>query len=116
MVSPEALPIGTTFHLHLYFDDDTEAEAFRVFEAASSHPKIDAVGRFHPAPVGPHPCRQFQMLVSKEALATVECWLDEIRVGLTVLIHPEVEDDYWAHTVGARWLGAPRPLKLETLR
>ena len=90
--------LGTSlYHLHIYFEDQTESEAQNIYELAQTQPNIESVGRFHPAPIGPHPVRQFQLLVRTENLANVETWLREVRNDLDVLIHPEIDDDLLAH-------------------
>ena len=103
------------YHVHVYFDDATEAEADTVYQAAADRPEVSKLGRFHPKPIGPHPCRQFQMLVNEADLESLVSWVDENRRGLDVLIHPEIENDYVAHTTEARWLGHARTLKLDGL-
>ena len=104
------------YHLHIYFEDQTESEAQNVYELAQTQPNIESVGRFHPAPIGPHPVRQFQLLVRTEHLDSVERWLRIVRGNLDVLIHPEIDDDLLAHTKLARWLGCPHKLHLERFR
>ena len=103
-------------HVHVYFDDAREDAAWRIRTQASAHPQVMSVGRFHNAPVGPHPVRQFQLLVSAENLDDVIEWLDGVRAGFDVLIHPEIEDDLLAHTKLARWLGHAHTLNLDIFR
>ena len=104
------------YHLHIYFEDQTESKALTIYELAQTQPNIESVGRFHPNPVGPHPVRQFQLLVRTEHLGTIETWLRQVRGDLDVLIHPEIDDDLLAHTELARWLGHPHDLHLERFR
>ena len=106
-------PTAQQYHLHIYFEDHTETEARALYRLAQDRPDIDAIGRFHPAPIGPHPVRQFQLLVRAELLESVEKWLANARGELDVLIHPDIDDDLLAHTELARWLGSAHPLKLE---
>jgi aromatic ring-cleaving dioxygenase len=103
-------------HLHVYFDDARADVAWAIRVLASEHPNVASVGRFHPAPVGPHPVRQFQLLASAANLERVTRWLDSVRNGLDVLIHPEIDDDLLAHTELAQWLGQPHVLKLDLFR
>ena len=104
------------YHLHVYFMDETAESARKIRESALQRSDIQSVGRFHDLPVGPHPVRQFQLLVAPKDLAGVEAWLETVRGGLDVLIHPEIDDDLLAHTELARWLGTPHALKLERFR
>ncbi len=104
------------YHLHVYFDEPHADAAWRIRTQASEHPKVISVGRFHAAPVGPHPVRQFQLLVSSTNLSIVSKWLDSVRGDLDVLIHPEIDNDLLAHTALAQWLGQPHVLKLDLFR
>jgi aromatic ring-cleaving dioxygenase len=101
------------YHVHVYFDDSTEAQALELRSKIERHPANDGLGRFHPAPIGPHPCRQFQVLVSDVHLESFISWLDGERDGLTVFFHPDIDDDMLAHTDLARWLGEPHVLRLD---
>ena len=101
------------YHVHVYFDDDTADLAWGLRESIETHPANQGLGRFHTAPVGPHPTRQFQIYVERDELEGFLSWLDERRQGLNVLIHPDIDDDLLAHTELARWLGDPQPLLLE---
>ena len=104
------------YHVHIYFEDDTESDARSIYEVAQTQTDIESVGRFHPSPIGPHPVRQFQLLVRTEHLDRIETWLRHVRGNLDVLIHPEIDDDLLAHTELARWLGRPHELRLEKFR
>lgn len=113
MTEPEQ---ANLYHFHVYFDDARADDAWLIRTQASEHPNVAGVGRFHTAPVGPHPVRQFQLLVSSTHLDVVSKWLDSVRGDLDVLIHPEIDDDLLAHTDLARWLGQPHILKLDLFR
>ena len=101
------------YHLHVYFDDATDEQAWALREQLENRPEVESLGRFHTQPVGPHPCRQFQILTHDTQLDSLVAWLEAHRGNLSGLIHPEIEDDYAAHTTEATWLGAPHPLRLE---
>ena len=102
-------------HIHMYFSDETEHIAQRIYNDLQKHPDVVSLGRFHPKPVGPHPVRQFQVMVKPEQFEAFVAWLHEARNGLDVFIHPLIEDDYIAHTARARWLGNPHQLLLDHL-
>ena len=112
----EPQPEPSLYHLHIYFEDQTESKALMIYEQVQTLPHVESVGRFHPKPIGPHPVRQFQLLVRTEHLDSVETWLRQARGDLDVLIHPEIDDDLLAHTKLARWLGRPHELRLERFR
>ena len=104
------------YHVHIYFADETEPEAWSLRGQLESRPEVQALGRFHTKPVGPHPCRQFQLLTDQENLPSLIAWLEANRRGLNVLIHPVIDDDYEAHTTEASWLGTPQILRLEIFK
>ena len=103
-------------HGHVYFDDGRIEAAHTVYERLSLEFPQFSLGRIHDKPVGPHPCRQFQILVPSESLAEAIKWLEQNRLGLTVFWHPVIEDDLYAHTDAAFWLGEPETLKLACFR
>ena len=100
------------YHMHVYFSDETADAAYILHERAKKQAAVHAVGRFHFEPVGPHPVRQFQLLVAPQKVPVVERWLNENRGELDVLIHPDIDDDLLAHTTLARWLGNAHALNL----
>ena len=104
------------YHIHIYFDDGSEEKAQALRDKAGGDERVLALGCMHTGPIGPHPQRQFQLLVGTDDLASLVRWVDEQRLGLSVLIHPEIDDDLAAHTTYARWLGQPVPLRLERFR
>ena len=109
-------PKPNHYHCHVYFNDRSSEKARALYQIASSNPSIEAVGQFHLNPHWAHPSRQFQLLVNTSRLAEVTEWLELHRGGLDVLIHPEIEDDYAAHTTYAHWLGNARPLLLDRFK
>ena len=104
---------SSTYHVHIYFGDEDIRLATRLREHLATDERVTALGRMHTGPIGPHPCRQFQVLLTAENLEDVLGWVDTHREGLSVLIHPDIDDDLAAHTTHARWLGEPVPLMLE---
>ena len=105
----------TQHHIHMYFSDETEAIAQNIYSSLRQHPDVLSLGRFHSKPVGPHPVRQFQVMVKPEKFEGFVAWLQEARRGLDVFIHPLMTDDHVAHTAMARWLGTPHTLLLDRL-
>ena len=104
------------YHVHIYFDDQRVELATRLRKALEADERVRQLGRMHVGPIGPHPGRQFQVLLAPDKLQPVLHWIDENRDGLSVLIHPDIDDDLAAHTTYARWLGEPVPLLLERFR
>ena len=50
------------------------------------------MGRWHDAPVAPHPCGSYQIAFAPELFGELVPWLALNREGLTVLIHPETDN------------------------
>jgi aromatic ring-cleaving dioxygenase len=111
---PEA--IGE-YHAHIYYDPaKTRDRAARLRERVAAEFPAAILGRWHDAPVGPHPQSMYQIAFPREMLAAFVPWLMLNRDGLTVLLHPETGNDYVDHSAHAAWFGAVLPLRLEMFR
>jgi aromatic ring-cleaving dioxygenase len=105
------------YHAHIYYDPTkTRDRAARLRERVAATFPAAILGRWHDAPVGPHPQSMYQIAFPREMLAAFVPWLMLNRDGLTVLLHPETGDDYVDHTDHAVWYGAMLPLRLEMFR
>lgn len=99
------------FHAHIYFDapQRADAEAF----AAEARQRFDcAVGRFHDAPVGPHPRGSCQLSLSCEGFGGFAVWATQARGALTIFAHGLSGDDLADHTRHVVWFGPSEPLDL----
>jgi aromatic ring-cleaving dioxygenase len=119
--APSAAPTDpstiTHYHAHIYYDpQSTRERAARLREQVATVFPAATLGRWHDAPVGPHPESMYQIAFPREMLAAFVPWLMLNRDGLTVLLHPETGDDYVDHTDHAAWFGAVLPLRLEIFR
>ncbi|GAB5470411.1 MAG: DOPA 4,5-dioxygenase family protein [Rhodospirillales bacterium] len=110
MPSEEASVRG--FHAHVYFSQETQAQAQRLCEQARDRFGLD-MGRMHAKPVGPHPVWSCRLAFGPEKSGAVLTWLALNREGLTVFVHPETGDDLADHSRHAIWMGQMLPLKLE---
>ncbi len=106
----------THYHAHIYYDAETRDHAAHLRERVAEKFPTALLGRWHDAPVGPHPQSMYQIAFPREILATFVPWLMLNRDGLTVLLHPETGDDLTDHTAHAAWMGAILPLRLEVFR
>ena len=105
------------YHAHIYYDPSkTRERAARLRERVAAAFPAAVLGRWHDAPVGPHPQSMYQIAFPRELLAAFVPWLMLNRDGLTVLLHPETGDDYTDHTAHAAWFGAVLPLRVEVFR
>jgi aromatic ring-cleaving dioxygenase len=105
------------YHAHIYYDPgESRDRAARLRERVAAAFPAAILGRWHDAPVGPHPQSMYQIAFPREMLAAFVPWLMLNRDGLTVLLHPETGDDYVDHSAHAAWFGAVLPLRLEMFR
>ena len=103
-------------HAHIYYDGRlTREQAARLREQVSAAFPSATLGRWHDAPVGPHPQSMYQIAFSADLLASFLPWLMLNRAGLTILLHPETGNDYADHTDHAIWFGEILPLRLDVL-
>jgi DOPA 4,5-dioxygenase len=102
------------YHAHVYFAQDTIAQARALCEAAAR--RFDVVmGRVHERPVGPHPDWSCQLAFTPAVFADIVPWLTMHRGGLVVFVHPICDNEVLDHTERALWMGAVRPLDLSVL-
>jgi DOPA 4,5-dioxygenase len=104
-----------SYHAHVYYDEATRGHATEVrAEVARRFPV--ALGRWHDAPVGPHPTSMYQVAFAAAEFPRVVPWLMAHHGPLSVLIHPNTGDDLGDHADRALWLGRQLELKLELFR
>ena len=103
------------YHAHVYYDVATRATAERLRHMIGERFQV-RLGRWHDAPVGPHPLSMYQMAFETAEFPRLVPWLMLNRDGLSILVHPLTGNDYDDHAHFPLWLGTPLPLKLEVLR
>ncbi len=101
------------WHVHVYFDAATKpvAEGVRA-DVAAAMPDLK-LGRMHDGPVGPHPMGSYQVLIPNDRLAEATAWFALNRRGLTVLLHPNTDDDLKDHRDYPIWFGSAPKLNYE---
>lgn len=103
------------YHAHVYYEPATRALAEQLRHAMGERFAV-TLGRWHDAPIGPHPRSMYQVAFDVPEFHRLVPWLMLNRAGLSVLVHPNTGDDYEDHARFALWLGPPLPLRLEALR
>lgn len=104
------------YHAHIYYDPASRGRAALLRERiATAFPDV-TLGRWHDAPVGPHPQSMYQVAFPRATFAFFMPWLMLNRDGLTILVHPGTGDGYADHTKHAAWLGGMLPLRLNVFR
>lgn len=99
------------YHAHVYYDQDTIAQARALCEAARDRFGLE-MGRMHERPVGPHPMWSCQLAFPPEQAGDVVPWLALNRDGLIVFLHPNTGDALADHTRHAIWMGGMPALDL----
>lgn len=102
----------TSFHAHIYFNPD-EVEQARVIGDAAAELFGADVGRYHVAPIGPHPRGSCQLTVTKERFGELAQWLAFNRGGLTIFAHALTRQALADHTQHVIWFGPSETLNLE---
>lgn len=99
------------FHIHVYFDKDTESEmkASRLREKAKQDWGDAAVGRFHRNPVGPHLTGSFLIWAEPDERDKALSWTTKNRNGLKAMMHKVTSDDLHDHTEAVTWYGDGGP-------
>ncbi len=102
------------YHAHVYFSQDTLAQARALCLAAAQQFDV-LMGRVHERPVGPHPDWSCQLAFRPEVFAQLVPWLAMHRGGLIVFVHPLSDNELLDHRDRALWMGGIRPLDLSML-
>jgi DOPA 4,5-dioxygenase len=105
----------TGYHAHVYYDAATRSLAAQVREGVEQRFDV-RMGRWHDAPIGPHPCASYQIAFAPGLVGELVSWLALNRQGLTVFIHPETGNAIADHSEHVIWLGESRKLNLDALR
>lgn len=106
----------TGWHAHVYYDPaTTRSTAAALREAIADRFPAAVLGRWHDAPVGPHPGAMYQVAFAPELLPGLLPFLALNRTGLAILVHPETGRPRADHAEHALWMGAVLPLRLEVL-
>lgn len=104
-----------SFHAHVYFEGEVEAEAARRLRDAVADRFLVRLGTWHERPVGPHALPMFQIAFAPDLFAQIVPWLMLNHQGLSILVHPNSGHPREDHLHNALWLGRPLPLKPEVL-
>ena len=103
------------YHAHVYYDAPSKAAAGALRDKVAAAFTVE-LGRWHDAPVGPHPCGSYQIAFGPDLFTTLVPWLALNRGDLTVFVHPNTGDAMADHSAHVMWLGESRVLNLDALR
>ncbi|MEH6453347.1 MAG: DOPA 4,5-dioxygenase family protein [Psychromonas sp.] len=107
--------IYDNYHAHVYFEQETLAFATELCAKAGDLFTLK-VGRVHQKAVGPHPKWSCQITFSSNDFEQLIPWLEDNRLGLSVLVHALTGDNLQDHTEYAYWLGNEIDLCLDLFR
>ncbi len=119
---PEPLPRGvdlpeaprpyteiSSYHAHVYFNEDTAYRAARLRDWVIHRFKVE-LGEWNEGPRGPHTTPSFYFGFTNDQVPTVIPWLMLNHLGLKILIHPNTDDPYADHLINALWIGDTQPV------
>ena len=113
-IEPETI---SSYHAHVYYDPAaSRAAAARLRDGIAAAFPAALLGSWHDIPVGPHPIAMYQVAFPVADFPRLVPWLMLNRGELTVLVHPNTDDEYEDHAHHAAWLGAKLPLRLDVLK
>lgn len=113
-LAPRELAEIHSYHAHVYYAPASRVRAERLREWVAGRFRV-RLGSWHDEPVGPHPQAMFQIAFTTDVFAEIVPWLMLNRQHLTVLVHPNTDDERADHMVHALWMGAMLPLDASRL-
>jgi len=104
---PEPLPIELiqSWHAHIYYDPTSTRDRAERLRARVAERFSVRLGRWWDTPIGPHSQAFFQIAFRKPLFPTLVPWLALNREGLSILVHPNTDNQRLDHLVRALWLG-----------
>ncbi len=100
----------TSYHAHVYYDPTTTRDqAERLRERVAERFSV-RLGRWFDIPIGPHGRAMFQIAFRKPLFPTLVPWLMLNHGDLSVLVHPNTDNQRLDHVQHGLWLGPPVPI------
>ena len=103
--TPRPLSAIASFHAHIYFDGPGQRALAMALRTQIGDRFRVALGRVHDPLVGPHARSMYQVAFDAATFGKFVPWLMINRQGLTVLVHPNTDNERADHLSHALWMG-----------
>jgi DOPA 4,5-dioxygenase len=110
-MTSNSIEIIQDYHAHVYYSLEEKPQAACLRELVASNFEV-TLGRWHDAPVGPHPRGSYQIAFKPALFGNLIPFLMLNHGDLTVFIHPNTGEDLADHRDRALWLGKSETLDL----
>ena len=97
------------YHIHIYFETgkDSASQAQELMEDIKTLFPADIESAAKIGRIGPHTKENFALHIKKDGFATIIPWVQLNSRDLSILIHPDRNDDIIDHLGSSMWLGEP---------
>jgi len=99
----------TSYHAHIYFDEDTYAKAALLRKWVIERFPVE-LGNWNLGPRGPHVMPSYYFGFTNDLLPVVVPWLQLNSLGLTILLHPNSDDPRADHLYYTLWVNRSQPV------
>tara|TARA_B100000530_G_scaffold32022_1_gene18990 strand:- start:84 stop:431 length:348 start_codon:yes stop_codon:yes gene_type:complete len=103
------------YHAHIYFDDFITRRLARELRSNLNNNFNIKLGGWKNNPVGPHTKPMYMIVFGSNLFSNLVPWLMLNRNGLSILIHPQTNDEMLDHTEHCIWMGKALYLDTEKL-
>ena len=107
MSQPLPIELIASYHAHIYYDPKSSRERAELLRERVAERFSVRLGRWYDEPIGPHGQSMFQIAFRKPLFATLVPWLMLNREELSILVHPNTDNQRLDHLQRGLWLGAP---------
>jgi len=99
----------TSYHAHIYFDEDTYAKAALLRQWVIERFPVE-LGNWNLEPRGPHVTPSYYFGFTNDLLPVLVPWLQLNSLGLTILLHPNSDDPRADHLYYTLWVNRSQPV------
>ena len=106
-MDPAPRPIDqiVSYHAHVYYDPVATRGQAETLRARVAERFSVRLGRWFDTPIGPHGQAMFQIAFRKPLFPTLTPWLMLNHGDLSILIHPNSDNQRMDHLQHGLWLG-----------